>query len=515
MADARRRPIRPGSGMDFFVGALVGGAIVLLTLVLRELWYVRQQVRTLAAELATLEMPLLVVRFPGRDLLISDPMRGNLDVTIPEQVTLDAAVERLVLETDRQTVRTAIGELRAGVQSYREFSFNMRMRDGRWHEMRAQAFRVGSFGLRAGLVAVTLEDVTQSREIVEERDRLFNLSIDLMAIGDLSGRLLQVNPAWVRVLRWSRDDIMERTFPDLIHPDDRPLAEQALADLRDGLSVRELELRTMARDGSFRWISWNSIPLTARRTVFTVARDITDRKLAEEQLQRYQERLKRLANELSTIEERERRRLAETLHDTLAQDLFAAQAKLTLLKYPDRVADVAAVRDEAAAILDHASELARTLTFELFPPALYEVGLDAALEWLCRSFRKTRGLPCEFRCDGEPTDLSVERRALLYQGARELLGNVFRHAGATRAEVTVVYADDTVDLRVDDDGRGFDFPSAGDDPDEDDEDDRPDGFGLFNIRERLGQVGGRLNIETSHLGGGRVTLQVPLSATTT
>jgi PAS domain S-box-containing protein len=497
--------------MDLAIGIIVGAAVTVGLIDLRERWLLRRQMSSLAADLANSELPLLMVQYPSQRLLLSTALRASVAVGENERPALAQAIDALVLESDRDEVRRVFAELRAGVHSYRSFTFTMRRRDGRWHEMQAQAFRVGSVGLRAGLVAVSLEDRTESLEIVEERDRLFNLSIDLMAVGDLSGRLLQVNPAWVRVLRWSRDDIMDRSFPDLIHPDDRPRAEEALAELREGLPVRELELRTLARDGSHRWISWSSFPLTARRTVFTVARDITDRKQAEEELQRYQERLRRLANQLSMVEERERRRLAEILHDTLAQDLFAAGAKLTLLKYPDRVPDPAAVRDEAAEIIAHATELTRTLTFELFPPALYEVGLDAALEWLCRSFRRTRDLPCEFVCEGEPIDLSIELRALLYQGARELLGNVYKHADARRAEIRLRYGDGTIELRVDDDGNGFDFasPAAGC---EDVGDDRPDGFGLFNIRERLGQVQGALTIEPSHLGGGRVTLQLPRPA---
>lgn len=365
----------------------------------------------------------------------------------------------------------------------------------------------------------------ETHEVEEERDRLFNLSIDLLAIGDLNGRLRQVNPAWVRTLRWSRDDIMARRFPELVHPDDLAAAECALGELQAGSPVEDLELRTRCRDGSYRWIAWSSFPLTARGTVFTVARDITERKLAEAQLQRYQRQLQRLANQLASVEERQQRRLAEILHDTLAQELFAAQTKLSLLQYPDRVVDQQAVLREVAGILDHASELTRSLTFELFPPALYEVGLDAALEWLCRSFRRTRGLDCHFTCLGETRELTQDLRALLYQGARELLGNVYRHAGAETAAVTLTWEAESICLQVDDDGCGFvtrDPPPAtrGSDgsemvgllPENPGLDPELHGFGLFNLRERLGQIGGELSTGSSLLGGGRVTITVPLAA---
>lgn len=491
--------------MELILGILVGMSVSLLGLLVRESWLRRRQLAALREDIAQLELPLMVIEFTHRRLYVNDAVAGRLGLEIPPETSVDQAVAEFVREADQEQVRQSLEELRVGVHGYRDLTFAIKHRDGRWHEIQAQAFRLESSGVRSGLVAVTLEDRTESREVVEERDRLFNLSLDLMAVGDLTGRMLQVNPAWVRVLRWSRDDIMDRTFVDLIHPDDRPQAEAALKELATGLPVRELELRTLARDGSHRWISWSSFPLTARRTVFTVARDITDRKHAEQELAQYQQRLRNLASQLSAVEERERRRLAEILHDTLAQDLFAVQAKLTLLKYPDRVADLATIRDEAAAILDDAADLARTLTFELFPPALYEVGLDAALEWLCRSFRRTRNLPCTFTAHGEPDELAIERRTLLYQGARELLANVVKHAGASHAELHVRYDHDALRLQVDDDGRGVDVAAWFDVRD----DGRPGGFGLFNIRERLDQVGGQLGIEPSHLGGARVTLTLP------
>lgn len=363
------------------------------------------------------------------------------------------------------------------------------------------------------LACAILVDRDQVRELEEERDRLFNLSLDLLAVSNLEGRLLQVNPAWVRVLRWSRDEIMAQSYLSLIHPDDRPLAERSLDELRTGSPVRDVELRTRCRDGSYRWIAWSSFPLTARKTVFTVARDITERKKAREQLQIYQRRLQRLANELASAEERQNRRLAEILHDTLAQDLFAAQARLSLLEHSERVENPQSVVREVMAILKQASELTRTLTFELFPPSLYGIGLDAALQWLCRSFEATRGLSCRFVLQGDPPDLCPDRdpdvRTLLYQGARELLTNVYKHAGAAKAEVLLSCTTEQLSLQVEDDGCGFDEqvltgapipdPSCG-------------MFGLFNLRERLGQLGGSLRIEHSTHGGGKVTMTVPVSS---
>jgi len=494
------------TGIDLVTGLVIGVLATAAVWVGSGHWQRRRQQRRLLAELHRLELPLLVVDFPSRRLHLSPALQRELAVEPDERLDVEAVIVRFVAAADQTRLRQLVEEIRTGLRVFQEAEFKVQFRDGRWHPVEAQVFRLGTHPAGAGGLVATIVDRSHAYEIEEERDRLFNLSLDLLAVGDLNGRQLQVNPAWVRVLRWSRDDIMARTFVELVHPDDRARARQAQEELRQGVPVRDLELRTLCRDGSHRWISWSSFPLTARQTVFTVARDITDHKTAEAQLHRYQVRLQQLASQLATVEERQNRRLAEILHDTLAQDLFAAQAKLSLLKYPDRLADPQAVLREAAAILDYATELTRTLTFELFPPALYDVGLDAALEWLCRSFRQTRGLECRVLCAGEPVDLAQDLRALLYQGARELLGNVYKHAGAGLAEVRLAYTDHAVTLTVDDDGRGFELDAtstdAGDEPNQ-------SGFGLFNIRERLGQLAGSLSIESSPLGGGRVSIVLP------
>ncbi len=492
--------------MQLVTGLVLGVLTAALFWTLRNLWQRRRQTRHMVSDLSKLELPLIMVDFPSRRAHVSPALGEILDLAPDAVHSIDDIIEEFVAEADRPRLQHLVEEIRTGVHVYRDMEFALRFRDQRWQRVEIQAFRLATCGFGTGVLAATLVDRTRAHEIEEERDRLFNLSLDLLAVGDLNGHLQQVNPAWVRVLRWSRDDIMARTFVELIHPDDRDRAQEAQEELRQGVPVRDLELRTLCRDGSHRWVAWSSFPLTARRTVFTVARDINDRKVAEEQLQRYQHRLRQLANQLATVEERQNRRLAEILHDTLAQDLFAAQAKLSLLNYPDRIADPAAVVKEAADIISHALELTRTLTFELFPPALYEVGLDAALEWLCRSFRKTRGLQCTFILEGEPAELPQDLRALMYQGARELLANIYKHADASGAEVSLIYAADAIVLRVDDDGRGFDLADLGGDPAPEA---APSGFGLFNIRERLGQLDGELAIASSPLGGGRVTITMP------
>lgn len=108
--------------------------------------------------------------------------------------------------------------------------------------------------------------------------RLFNLSLDLLCVAGLDGYLRRVNPSWTRVLGWTEAELLSRPVADFLHPDDRQLTLQARAGLAQGCLVVGLENRYRCKDGSYRWLSWQSVPETGAATVFAVARDITERR---------------------------------------------------------------------------------------------------------------------------------------------------------------------------------------------------------------------------------------------
>lgn len=382
---------------------------------------------------------------------------------------------------------------------------------GRLRELQARQGVLETRARESDALAREMQDVRQRLvrgvEVEEERDRLFNLSVDMLSIGGYDGFLEQVNPAWVRVLGWSRDDLMGRPLLSFVHPADKRTVTAAIRELEAGERVDGIECRFECRDGRYRWLSWNSFPYADRRQIFSVVRDITDAKEAEQQLLGYQERLRALSNQLSLVEDRERRQLAEAIHDGLAQQLFGLRAQVTLLKYPEKLADPRALVDEIIGILDEALTQARSLTFELFPPVLYEVGLAAALEWLGRQFEHRTGIACEVDTDAGEPDLPEDLRMMAYQSVRELLVNAGKHAGAREVRIELELPAGHVRLTVRDDGRGFDpetvegtVPSAA-----------GGGFGLFSMRERLRSVGGRLRVVSAAGQGSTMELTFPAS----
>jgi two-component system sensor histidine kinase/response regulator len=145
-----------------------------------------------------------------------------------------------------------------------------------------------------------VQDITERRHTAAERDRFFNLSLDLLSVSGLDGYFRQVNPAWTRTLGWSEAELLACPIFDLLHPDDLEITQKARDALASGHPPIELENRYRCKEGGYRWLSWQSFALPEEGTVFAVARDITERKKAEEERRVIANRL-HLATELSGI----------------------------------------------------------------------------------------------------------------------------------------------------------------------------------------------------------------------
>jgi PAS domain S-box-containing protein len=111
---------------------------------------------------------------------------------------------------------------------------------------------------------------------------VWKLSQDLLIVSEMSGKILNVNPACSAMLGWSPDDLIGASAEWLVHPDDRDRSFAELANLIAGQKTRHLENRILCKDGSYRWLSWFAVP--DRRIIYSVGRDITNLKQTQEQL---------------------------------------------------------------------------------------------------------------------------------------------------------------------------------------------------------------------------------------
>ncbi|WP_086488610.1 response regulator [Thioflexithrix psekupsensis] len=136
-------------------------------------------------------------------------------------------------------------------------------------------------------------DTTEQKRLQQERDRLFNLSLDMQCILDFKGKYHQLNPAWHRVLGWELDELKARSVLTHIHPEDKENATTFFQQLSAGHRVLEFESRYLCRTGDYRWLAWNAYPLVEEGYIYAIARDITDRKHTEEELLRAKEAAER------------------------------------------------------------------------------------------------------------------------------------------------------------------------------------------------------------------------------
>lgn len=210
-----------------------------------------------------------------------------------------------------------------------------------------------------------------------------------------------------------------------------------------------------------------------------------------------------LATELTEAEQRERRRLAQVLHDHLQQFLVAARMNLALLNCE---VGQAGSRDAIARVdelLSQSIDASRSLTVELCPPVLRDAGLPAALEWLADWKREKHCLMVEVHVDKEANPASEAIRTLVFQVVRELLFNVVKHSGGNWARVTAGTQDGILKLTVEDRGRGFDPRSIAPS--------KNGGFGLWSIRQRMDVIGGSISLDSAPGRGTRVYLTAPMS----
>jgi PAS domain S-box-containing protein len=228
------------------------------------------------------------------------------------------------------------------------------------------------------------------------------------------------------------------------------------------------------------------------------------RKRIEKKLREHQNELQTLASELSLTEERERRRFAANLHDTISQNLVMAHMKLeslTVDKLPD---EVSASIKQANQMVGEALESTQNLTFELSPPVLHRLGLGPAVESLGDRLQQFHGLKVELVNQGPTELLTEDLGAFLFRATRELLINVVKHAKTEHVKVTVKKIRSTIQVEVEDQGVGF-VPA-----DTKVGRRRGEGFGLFSIQERLIRLGGSLKIWSEPSQGTRIAMSAPL-----
>jgi PAS domain S-box-containing protein len=323
-----------------------------------------------------------------------------------------------------------------------------------------------------------------------------------------SGILTFVNGAYSRYFGKTRQELIGRNFFEFIPPKEHAGVRARYLALTGQNPTVTYKHRVVMPDGSIRWQQRTDRALLDEGGNVigyqSIGQDITERRQARRRLAAYQRRLRSLASELVLSEERERRRLSVFLHDQIGQALAMAKMRLQAWTAADTPGDARQVASEVQEIIEQVIGDTRSMTFDLSPPILYELGFAAAVEWLLERLADKEGLRFEFVNDAEPKLLAEDVRVALFLAVRELLMNVIKHARAKGVNVSIQQTDDELTVQIVDDGRGFEAEKVAAPGS------RAGGFGLFNIREHLGHLGGRFDIASAPGQGTKATLAVPI-----
>jgi PAS domain S-box-containing protein len=133
---------------------------------------------------------------------------------------------------------------------------------------------------------------------MEELERFFNLSLDLMCIAGFDGYFKRLNPVWERVLGYTVEELLARPYLDFVHPDDRNQTVSEADRLTVGGNVLKFENRYRHKDGTYRWLEWAAVPYPSEQSIYGAARDITERKESKATIERYSRDFSRLISEL-------------------------------------------------------------------------------------------------------------------------------------------------------------------------------------------------------------------------
>lgn len=355
----------------------------------------------------------------------------------------------------------------------------------------------------------------------------------------LDGIVTSWNPGAERLFGYSAEEMIGQPILRLIPPERHAEEVDILARLRAGQRIEHYETVRRKKDGGIVDVSLTISPMRNQAGEIIgaskIIRDITQRKqielrlkeseqqlraLAENlermvesrtsELSQSQQQLRALAAQLNLAEQKERQRLAGELHDYLGQMLALNRIKIGVARKHPMDASLAHLLDEVQTTTDKALTYTRTLVSQLSPPVLQEFGLTMALPWLAQQMLE-RDLVVSLQLKTPIPPIPEDQALLIFQSIRELLLNCIKHARVPEATVILERKDGALHVTVSDRGVGFDpsktfsVTSA--------KESRPR-YGLFSIRERMTDLGGRFDLQTAPGQGTVATLVFPITTLT-
>jgi two-component system, NarL family, sensor histidine kinase UhpB len=375
--------------------------------------------------------------------------------------------------------------------------------DGQWNARDADAEKA----LQQKLVAALEQRVraeTSLRQVETRFRHLLEHASDVVYELDEHGCFLSCNDQAVQhKLGYLATDLIGRSLADLVPPPyRRPVREFNARQLRNPGGTNYFELPLLTKDQHLVWLGQHVsciIGENQARRLQAVCHEINPQAERLRELERSREQWRDLSTHLQGKIEAERTRIAQDIHDELGAALTAIRMELALPSEPAGAEEPGRRNAVAIARIDAAIEAMRRICTDLRPSLLDNMGLCAAIEWLCQDVQKRAGVRCEVSLGGLPEECDPDKGIALFRIVQEAVTNAIRHANASTLRIRQRSSRDAIVISVSDDGRGIKPRElAG-----------RRSFGLVGMHERAQAFGGTVKISGGRKGT-QVTVRMPV-----
>ena len=353
-------------------------------------------------------------------------------------------------------------------------------------------------------------DITERKQVedsLKESEQLLSKAQEIAHIGHWklnpdTNEVTGSNELY-RIFGLRREESTFESFIEVVHPEDR---EFDVATIRRGIEHGEdwnIEHRLICKDGTQKWTQSVGEAITDEtgKVVLLVgtAQDITKRKKGEKALLQRTEELNKLTMEMTRIEERERRKFAEILHEGIGQNLVAIKmfCENFGMTIKNKDADTEKMISQTLSLLHETIQSTRSMTKDIYPSVLDRFGLVQSIKWYANTFMKSKDLKISLDIDKTIEDLKDDYKKDTYRIVRECFQNILKHASASKVNLICKREKDILRLTVKDDGVGFEY--------KENEVASEQGIGLSLMKEWVKNFKGDFNIKTQ-LGKGTTVI---------